>query len=130
LFWNCIDNAFVFCFGIVSTMLLLIVLELYRQCFCFLCWNCIDNVFVFCFGIVSTMLLFIVLELYRQCFCLLFWNCIDNAFDFCFSFYCKTQLFLFTILTKSSAVIVLIDSNLDFKSCSDIVPSSICLAYT
>jgi hypothetical protein len=49
LFWNCIDNAF------------LCVLELYRQCFCFLFWNCIDNAF-----------------------CFLFWNCIDNAFVFCF----------------------------------------------
>ena len=45
-------------------------------------------------------------------------------------FYCNTQLFLLTILTKSSAVIVLIDNNLDFKSSSDICPSSICLAYT
>jgi hypothetical protein len=43
LFWNCIDNAFVFCFRTVSTMLLFFVLELYRQCCCFWFWNCIDN---------------------------------------------------------------------------------------
>ena len=36
--------------GIVSTMLLFLVLELYQQCFCFLFWNCIDNAFVFCFA--------------------------------------------------------------------------------
>jgi hypothetical protein len=41
-------------------MLLFFVLELYRQCFCFLFWNCIDNAFVYCFGTVSTMLLFFV----------------------------------------------------------------------